>query len=185
MKRRRDGDEDLLQELRGPDGEAAARALYGAHGNELYGFAFNRLRDRGLAEEVVQEVFTRVWRRAGEFDAARGGLRPWLYGIARNAAIDVERHRARRPQLARFDADPDDGPVHEPIEDALVRWQAQEAFDGLTREHREVLRLGNFGDLTVKEIAAVTGLAEGTVRSRTYYALRSLRLAQEEMGVHP
>jgi RNA polymerase sigma-70 factor (ECF subfamily) len=165
--------------------EALVRELYRTYGDDLLGFAVKRLRDRGLAEELVQEVFTRAWRKAEEFDAARGGLRAWLYGIARNAVIDFERHRARRPQVARFDAEPDDDPVHEPIEDALVCWEARRALDGLTPEHREVVLRGQVGGLSVKEMASVTGLAEGTVRSRSFYALRRLRVTLEEMGMRP
>ena len=167
-----DGDETLVREL------------YRVYGDDIFGFALNRLRDRGLAEEVVQDVFTRAWRKAGEFDPARGGLRAWLYGIARNAVIDLERHRARRPQLTRFDAEPDAYPTHEPIDDALACWEAREALQGLTPEHRQVLLLGEYG-LRVKEMATVTGLAEGTVRSRTHYALQRLRVTLEEMGMRP
>jgi RNA polymerase sigma-70 factor, ECF subfamily len=75
--------------------------------------------------------------------------------------------------------------VAEPIERALVRWQLQDAFERLTPEHREVLRLGYFGGMSVKDIANVTGLAEGTVKSRTFYALQSIRLTLDEMGVPP
>jgi RNA polymerase sigma-70 factor (ECF subfamily) len=175
------GDEVLLRDLRTPRGEDAARRLYRTYGDELYGFALARLRDRELAEEVVQEIFTRVWRNAAAFDAARGSVRTWLYGIARNAVVDCERHRSRRPPLARFDQAEASEPAGEPIEQALLRWQLQTAFDRLTPEHREVLRLGHFGGLSVKEIADATGLAQGTVKSRTYYALQSMRLALDEM----
>jgi RNA polymerase sigma-70 factor, ECF subfamily len=165
--------------------ETLVRELYRTYGDDLFGFALKRLRDRGLAEELVQDVFTRAWRNAGEFDAARGGLRAWLYGIARNAVIDFERHRSRRPQVARFDALPDDDPVHEPIDDALVWWEARRALDDLTPQHREVVLLGQLGGFSVKEMASVTGLAEGTVRSRKFYALRRLRVTLEEMGMRP
>ncbi len=179
------GDETLLRELHTEHGEDAARKLYRTYGSELYGFAFNRLGDRGLAEEVVQEVFTRVWRNADAFDASRGTMRTWLYGIARNAVIDVERHRSRRPAVTQFESEKEGDPVTEPIEEALVRWQLQQAFATLTPEHQEVLRLGHFAGLSVKEIAEVTGLATGTVKSRTYYAMQNLRLALDEMGVRP
>src|SRR4051794_9089475 len=179
------GDDILLRELRTARGEDAARRLYRTYGDELYGFALSRLGDRGLAEEVVQEVFTRVWRNADSFDATRGSVRTWLYGIARNAVIDCERHRARRPPLMRYEAEVDDDRVSEPIEQALLRWQLQSAFARLSPEHREVLRLGHFGGLSVKEIAEVTGLAPGTVKSRTYYALQSLRLALDEIDATP
>jgi RNA polymerase sigma-70 factor (ECF subfamily) len=174
-------DEVLLRDLRTARGEDAARRLYRSYGDELFGFALSRLRDREAAEEVVQEIFTRVWRSADAFDATRGSVRTWLYAIARNAIIDYERQRSRRPPVARFEPEDAHEPAVEPIEQALLRWQLQTAFGRLTPEHREMLRLGHFGGLSVKEIAAATGLAEGTVKSRTYYALQSLRLSLEEM----
>jgi RNA polymerase sigma-70 factor (ECF subfamily) len=175
------GDETLLRALHTPQGEDAARRLYRSYASELFGFALNRLGDRGLAEEVVQEIFTRAWRSADAFDAAKGSVRSWLYGIARNAVVDSERHRSRRIGLPHFETSEVTNAVSEPIEQALVRWQLQRAFESLTPEHREVLRLGHFDGLSVKEIAEVTGLPPGTVKSRTYYAMQSLRLRLDEM----
>jgi RNA polymerase sigma-70 factor, ECF subfamily len=179
------GDEILIRELRTERGEDAARRLYRAYSGELYGFALHRLGDRELAEEVVQETFTSVWRHADAFDADKGSVRTWLYGIARNAVIDCARRRARRLPLSRFEPAEADDPASTPIEQALLRWQLQLAFARLTPEHREMLRLGHFGGLSVKEIAEVTGLPPGTVKSRTYYALRSLRLALDEIEATP
>jgi RNA polymerase sigma-70 factor (ECF subfamily) len=176
------GDEVLLRDLRTERGQDAARRLYRTYGGELFGFALSRLHDRELAEEVVQDVFTHVWRSADAFDADRGSVRTWLYGIARNAVVDSERHRARRLPLARFEPPERGERVSEPIEQALLRWQLQSAFATLTPEHREVLRLGHFAGFSVNEIAELTGLAPGTVKSRTHYALQSLRLALDEMG---
>lgn len=130
-------------------------------------------------------MFTRVWRNADGFDAGKGSVRTWLYGIARNAVIDVERHRSRRLPMAQFEPAEEDAPVTEPIEQALVRWQLQKAFEALSAEHREILRLGHFTGLSVKEIAEITGLAPGTVKRRTYYAMQSLRLALDEMELRP
>ena len=178
-------DAQLLNALGTRRGEEAARRLYRTYGRELFGFAFQRLGDRALAEELVQDVFTRVWRKAADYDPSRGSVRTWLYGIARNAVIDAERHRARRPPVAPHADDGRNDPTDEPIERALLRWQVAQAFERLTPEHREVLRLGHFGGLSVREIASLTGVAEGTVKSRTYYAMRSLRLALEEMEVTP
>jgi len=138
-------DAQLLSELDGRHGEDAARRLYRTYARELLGFAVHRLGDRALAEEVVQEVFTRVWRRAGDYDPARGSVRTWLYGIARNAVVDAERHRSRRPPAALFEEGREAEAADEPIERALVRWQVRQAFERLSPEHREVLRLGHFG----------------------------------------
>jgi RNA polymerase sigma-70 factor (ECF subfamily) len=179
------GDENLIRELHTERGEDAARRLYRAYGRDLYGFALNRLGDRELAEEVVQETFTSVWRNADGFDAGKGSVRTWIYGIARNAVIDCARRRSRRLPLPEFPPAERDEAVSEPIEQALLRWQLQIAFARLTPDHREMLRLGHFGGLSVKEIAEVTGLPPGTVKSRTYYALQALRLALDETEANP
>ncbi len=171
----------LLRDLRSRRGEDAARALYRTYSGELFGFALSRLGDRGQAEEVVQDVFTRVWRHAGEYDRRRGSVRTWLYGITRNAIVDLERHRSRRPPIAAREPEEEAAPQDEPIERALLRWQVQSALERLTPEHREVVRLAHLGGLSVKEIADLTGLPSGTVKSRTYYALQNLRLALDEM----
>lgn len=175
---------ELLKGLRSPDSEETMRRLYRSYGPELYGFSVNCLGDRGLAEDLVQEVFTRVWRHADSFDPKRASFRTWLYGIARNAIIDVKRRQAARPRLAAVAPDDDQqASPEEPIEAVLLRWQVQSALERLTPEHREVIRLAHFQGLTLREIAERTGIPLGTVKSRTSYALRSLRLALDEIGV--
>jgi RNA polymerase sigma-70 factor (ECF subfamily) len=126
-----------------------------------------------------------VWLNADAFDAGRGSVRTWLYGIARNAVADCARRRARRLPVSRFEPGEDEDASSEPIEQALLRWQLQLAFARLTPEHREMLRLGHFAGMSVREIAATTGLPPGTVKSRTYYALRALRLALDEIEATP
>jgi RNA polymerase sigma-70 factor (ECF subfamily) len=176
----------LLKDLRTSRGEETMRSLYRTYGGELYGFALNSLGDRGLAEEVVQDVFTRVWRHADSFDPERASFRTWIYGIARNAIIDLERRRSVRPRLAPRE-DERDEPVAKDnsIESALLAWQVSAALARLTPEHRQVIRLAHFQGMRLREIAERTGLPLGTVKSRVSYALRGLRLALEEMGVEP
>lgn len=176
-------DPDIVADLRSARGEDAARELYEAYGDELYGFALKRLADAGAAEEVVQDVFAQAWRHAGEYDSVRGSVRTWLYGIARNAVVDVERRRGRRPRLAV--ADVEAACAEEPIERALLRWELQLAFRRLTPEHREVIGLAHVDGLRLQDIAERTGLPLGTVKSRMYYGLRNLRLVLEELGVTP
>ena len=77
------------------------RAVYAAHGPELYRFALRSLGDRGLAEEAVQETFVRAWQAANRFDDALGSLRTWLFAIIRNVVIDLSRARAVRPDARR------------------------------------------------------------------------------------
>jgi RNA polymerase sigma-70 factor (ECF subfamily) len=175
----------MLKTLQTAQSEDSMRVLYRTYGSELYGFALSCLGDRGHAEELVQEVFTRVWRHAGSYDPDRASFRTWLYGIARNAIIDVKRRQAVRPALPVHPADEERGSIDDSFERALLRWQVGAALDRLTPEHRQVIRLAHFQGLTLREISERTGVPLGTVKSRTSYALRGLRLALEEMGVEP
>jgi RNA polymerase sigma-70 factor (ECF subfamily) len=175
-------DEELVRGLGGSDADEALRALYRVHGRPLFGYAMRRLGDRGLAEEAVQEVFTRLWRGAATFDPAQGSFRTWLYGIARHVVIDLERRRAVRPGQAAHDGVYDE-PADEPIERALLRWQIRAALERLSPEHRQVITMCHFEALSLREISSRTGVPLGTVKSRLSYALRNLRLALEEMGV--
>ena len=174
----------LVDRLRSDETGEAMRALYRLYGGELYGFSLNALGDRGAAEEIVQEVFLRAWRHAGQYDPARAGVRTWLYQITRHAIIDARRRAAVRPALSPHE------PKGEPeaagtLEQAMLGWQVAAALERLTPEHRQMIRMAQFRGLTMREIAEHTGLPLGTVKSRTWYALRSLRLVLEEMGVVP
>ena len=112
-------------------------------------------------------------------------MRAWLYQIARHASIDSRRRASARPALASGPdgaADRAGGPS---IEQAMLGWQVAAALARLTPEHRQVIRLAHVRGMSVREIAQACDLPEGTVKSRTWYALRSLRLVLEEMGVTP
>ena len=147
------------------------RELYRRYSGELYGFALNALADRELAEEVVQDVFARAWRRAAD------------YAITRNRIVDARRRAAARPELA--DSEPEDAraELDSELEHAVLRWQMAAALTRLSPEHREVIRLAHYGGLSLREISERKGIPLGTVKSRTSYALRTLRLILDEMEV--
>ena len=177
-------DVQLIQRVRADESGEAMRALYRTYSGELSGFALNALGERGIAEEVVQEVFTRTWRHADSYDPARGSVRTWLYQIARHAIIDARRRAAVRPALALHEPGDDDSvATGTTIEQAMLGWQVASALERLTPEHRQVIRLAHFQGMSMREIAERIELPVGTVKSRTWYALRSLRLVLEEMGV--
>jgi RNA polymerase sigma-70 factor, ECF subfamily len=176
-------DAQLMERLRGDATGEALRALYRAYAGELLGFALNALGERGAAEEIVQEVFTRAWRHADRYDPDRGSVRTWLYQIARHAIIDMRRRASARPSLAPGEPLLEAG--RDSIEQAMLGWQVAAALERLTPEHRQMIRLAHFQGLSVREIADQCQLPIGTVKSRTWYALRSLRLVLEEMGVVP
>src|SRR3954453_23137353 len=114
----------MLKSLQSAQSEESMRALYRTYGPELYGFALSALGGRGQAEDLVQEVFTRVWRKAETYDANRASFRTWLYGIARNAIIDQKRRASVRPALTTHEVDRDEqGSLDQSLETALLRWQ--------------------------------------------------------------
>ena len=176
-------DASLVESL--PDDKTGdrLRELYRRYSGELFGFACNALGDRQLAEEVVQDVFARAWRHAGDYDARRASVRTWLYAIARHRVVDLRRRAGARPALADRDAPPAPAQREDPLEQAVLRWQVAAALARLRPEHRELIRLAHWGGLTLREIAELKGIPLGTVKSRTSYALRSLRLVLDEMGV--
>src|SRR3954465_4880299 len=175
-------DAQLLARISSDATGEALRALYRAYAGELYGFALNALGDRGTAEEAVQEVFTRAWRHAEAYDPTRGSVRTWLYQIARHAIIDARRRASVRPALPLHEPTPDLEPAGESLEQAMLGWQVVTALDRLSPEHRQMIRLAHLQGLTMREIAERCNLPVGTVKSRTWYALRALRLVLEEMG---
>jgi RNA polymerase sigma-70 factor, ECF subfamily len=159
------------------------RELYRRYAGELFGFAANALGDREQAEEVVQDVFAQLWRHAGEYDQRRASVRTWLYAIARNRIVDAHRRAAVRPKYAEEDSIESAAEIDAAIDQAVLRWQITAALARLSPAHREVIRLAHYGGLTMREIADRIGVPLGTVKSRTSYALRSLRLILDEMEV--
>jgi RNA polymerase sigma-70 factor (ECF subfamily) len=159
--------------------ERDVREAYAAHAGELYGFARRSLGDAGLAEEAVQETFLRAWRAGDRFDPELGALRTWLFAILRNVVIDLSRARAARPRVAR---DAGLEPAVEPLEEALLAWQVEEAMRRIGERHREILVETYYRGRPYAEVAAELGVPEGTVKSRVYYGLRALKVALEEIG---
>lgn len=181
--RRRHGRPERLDEPQ------ALRRAYDEHGSELYRFALRQLGDACGAEDVVQEVFLRAWRAAGTFDPAVASLRVWLFALTRNAVIDEARRRSVRPVRAAVEID-DDRLVNRSSgvridEQALDRWVVEEALRRISDEHRAAIVEVHLRDRSPTEVAGEWGVPVGTVRSRMFYALKSLRLAIEEMGVEP
>jgi RNA polymerase sigma-70 factor (ECF subfamily) len=159
--------------------ERDVREAYSAHSGELYGFAMRSLGDVGLAEEAVQETFLRAWRAGDRFDARIGSLRTWLFAILRNVVIDLSRARGTRPGVSQSKVEPS----VEPLEEALLSWQIEEAMRRIGEDHRRVLIETYYRGRPYSEVAAELGVPEGTVKSRVYYGLRALRVVLEKMGL--
>jgi RNA polymerase sigma-70 factor (ECF subfamily) len=137
--------------------------------------------DRARAEDLVQETFLRAWRHRSLLASPRPAVRAWLLRVSRNIAIDEWRTRRFRSELPVADV-PEAGEADR-TDDLLQSWVVAEALTKLSAEHRAVLLECYYRGRPVAEAAQRLGVPEGTVKSRTHYALRALRLALQEMGV--
>jgi RNA polymerase sigma-70 factor, ECF subfamily len=163
--------------------EEGVRAVYAAHGAELFRFAFRSLNDRGLAEEAVQETFVRAWQAADRFDENLGSLRTWLFAIIRNVVIDLSRARAVRPTLATHDVDTEAIDLRDDeVDHVLQAWQVEEALRMVSEEHRRALVEVHYRGRSYSEVASDLRVPVGTVKSRVFYALKAMRLALEELA---
>lgn len=170
-------DGELLARIAARD-DSALGVLYDRYGGLAFGLAYRVLRDRGQAEDIVQEAFLSVWRRAATFDARKGSARGWLMSIVHNAAIDRRRGRFRHQQ-DEVDIEDHawrlaDDDVWEDVSRRLDREQVRQALAQIPNEQRETLELAYFGGLTQAEIAEQTGEPLGTVKSRARLGLRRL-----------
>jgi RNA polymerase sigma-70 factor (ECF subfamily) len=160
------------------------RLLHEQHGAALWAVALRTTADRGRAQDAVQETLLRAWRHPAALDPSRGDPRPWLLRTLRNVLIDDWRARKARPEVLYEDVGAAGEPsVADHADAAAQSWVVGAALARLTPEHRAVLAECYYRGRTVAEAAAVLGVPPGTVKSRTHYALRALRLVLEEMGV--
>lgn len=176
----------LVARLAAGEHEQPMRALYGRYGPRLYGLGRSLLGDIGLAEELVQETFVRLWRSAGRFDPALGSVRTFIFTIARRVAVDLHRRPSSRPlESQRTNAREESAwSVSEDAYDQLLLGlDVRQALDSLSDKHRETLELYYERDLTQREIAARLGVPLGTVKTRAFHALQALKLTLEERGL--
>ena len=174
-------DQDLLAHIvRGR--KEALEVLYERYSGAVYSLAVHMLRDRGAAEEVAQDAFFNVWRRASSFRPERGKVTAWLFSIAHHRVIDEVRRRRRREQTQVFhDVDLINQPADEtgdPVMYAMLQVKRsilKEAMEALRPEQRDVVVLAYYGGLTHTEIAHRLSQPLGTVKTRMRLALKKLR----------
>lgn len=162
------------------------RLLYEEYAGPVLAYLLSLTRDRARAEDLLQETMLRAWRRPELFEPERGSVRGWLCTVARNLVIDEFRAKAVRPRegelTERAEAMADSV---DPYEAALRALEVADALAALSPEHRDVLIEVYYRRATVAEAAATLQIAPGTVKSRTFYALRALRHACQERGIAP
>ena len=168
-------DEELISSLATGD-ELALGALYDRLGGLAYGLAKRVVRDSGLAEEAVQEAFLAVWRSAARFDEVRGSARGWVLMLVHRRAVDLVRREALRPDLP-LEAAPESGGASA-AEEAHVRAEQRRvrtALEALPPAQRRVLELAYYGGNSQSEIARLLDVPLGTIKSRMFAGLSTLR----------
>ena len=160
------------------------RALHDQHAGVLWAYVVNLTNgDRGKAQDVVQETLLRAWRNPSVLDQSNGSARGWLFTVARRIVIDEWRSNRNKPEVVT------DVPPEERAPDFSERIADRQlvvaAMRTLSAEHREVIAECYFRGSSVAQAAETLGIPPGTVKSRSHYALRALRLAMEEMGGAP
>jgi RNA polymerase sigma factor (sigma-70 family) len=180
-------DHGLLALVGRGDREAYAR-LYDMYGAAAYSLAVRIVRDRELAADVVQNVFLAVWTGATQFDAGRGQPSTWIMTMTHHKAVDMVRREERR-RTEPLDVNMDDSATAVSVEEQAWRGVAREnvraALARLPDPHREVIELAYFAGYSQSELAARLALPIGTVKSRTFAAMRALRDTLAAAGMHP
>lgn len=162
---------------------AALRRVFTLYSPRIRAYLIKHTRDAQAAEDLVQEVMLAVWRKADQFDPARGSASAWIFAIARNTYIDAWR-RQRRPEFdpndPAFMADPDPSPP-----DIMVQRQRQDAvqkaMQTLPQEQIDLIKLSFFEEASHSAIAEKLSLPIGTVKSRIRLAFGRLRTALEDL----
>ncbi len=161
-------DPEVLSRFRAGD-EAAVKAVYERYGRAVYAVTRSILRDEGLAADATQTTFLKAWQAAATYDPDRS-FGPWIYAIARRAAIDLYRKEVRSVPTSEIEL-VDPGPS---LESAWETFEVRVALDRLSEQDRQLIRMSHFEGLSHSEIAGLLGVPVGTVKSRSHRAHRRL-----------
>ena len=157
--------------------------LYRSSRDDIFAYVSTLLRDRAAAEDVTALAFERAYRKRRSFDRHRGEERAWLFGIARNAALDELRRRQRTARLA---ADPEDPSAQDRFRDdtdvALQRTAVRAALAQLPAREREVIALKFHAGMSNSELAQVLGVSESNAGTLLYRTMQKLRKACDEQA---
>jgi RNA polymerase sigma-70 factor (ECF subfamily) len=186
MDRLHDRSEDVIDTLQPPPADRTStgwerfEALYRSSRDDVYAYVATLLRDRAAAEDVTALAFERAYRRRRTFDRRRGEERAWLFGIARNAALDELRRRRRLATLVAEPEDTEAAGLDDAVDVSLRRTAVRSALAALPARDRELIALKFHAGLSNSEIAAVLGVSESNAGTLLYRVMEKLRKACDE-----
>jgi len=177
-------DVELRERLAAGD-EGALAEVYDLHAGAVYGVAWRMLGDRAGAEDIVQDVFLRLWERPHGYDPTRGRLRAWLCAAARYRAIDQLRRTDAQSRSLRLLASglltAHSDPAEPALKDLMVK-AVRLAVGALPEPQRAAVLLAYYGGLSYRQVAVTLGIAEGTAKSRLRLGLRLLATRLRDEG---
>jgi RNA polymerase sigma-70 factor, ECF subfamily len=162
------------------DADLAFEELYRSSRDDVYAYVAGLLRDRSAAEDVTAAAFERAYRKRSRFDPNRGTPRAWLFGIARNAALDELRRRSRQAQMSAEPVDESRPSLEDAADLRLRRSAVRAAFARLHPRDRELISLKFFAGLSNAEIADVIGTSESNAGTKLHRTITKLREACNE-----
>ena len=168
---------ERIQPLAGETHEESFEALYERTFPRVYAYVASILRDRATAEDVTSQAFERAFRKHRSYRSGRGTQEAWVFGIARNAALDELRRRGR---TASLEVEPEDSETPSPGTDAelaMRRQAVRSALQELPAAEREVVLLKFLGGLSNAELARVLGTSESNAGTRLHRTITKLREA--------
>ncbi|MDU0204838.1 RNA polymerase sigma factor [Paenibacillus sp. MAH-36] len=180
-------DHELMKRIINKDADALA-FLYDKYEKPIFAFAYRIVQDTMMAEEVVQELFLRVWKAAERYNSENGKLTSWMFTLTRNIAIDLLRKKQNRTMQQTMEAEqltaiPDQGKSTE--EAVLEEWRGQEireALHGLNWDQQQVVELIYYQGYTQQEVSDQQSIPLGTVKSRVRLALKQLKERLTRVG---
>ncbi|QJD82963.1 RNA polymerase sigma factor [Cohnella herbarum] len=180
-------DLELIERITRKDSQAL-QLIYERYERPIYTFAFRIVKDAMLAEEVVQELFLRIWNAAEKYDGDQGKLSSWMFTLTRNIAIDGLRRRQIRTskqvvKTEQLNQTPDSATdTAIAVETKVIGEQVRQAMRKLSPDQHQVVELIYFGGYTQQEVSVSCDIPLGTVKSRVRLAMKALKSELENIG---
>jgi RNA polymerase sigma-70 factor (ECF subfamily) len=176
-------DEELIERVAAGD-RAAMRALFARHQVRVFRFVLRMVRSEAIADDLISEVFMDVWQQAGRFEG-RSSVSTWLFGIARFKALSALRkpaHQSLDEETAGAIADESDDPetIRQKQDKSAV---LRRCIGKLSPEHREIIDLVYYHEMSIEEVAGVVSIPEATVKTRLFYARKRLADIAKDNGL--
>lgn len=180
-------DQELMKRIAAKD-EEALKQLYDHYEKPIYSFAYRMVRDAMMSEEIVQELFLRIWHTAERFDGAQGKLTSWMFTLTRNITIDLLRKKRSRTPQAMAEPDQLEFVADERMNTELnveKKWvgeQVKAALDDLNEDQKKVVEWIYYQGYTHQEVSDMHAIPLGTVKSRVRLAMKQLQRRLSDGG---